>query len=114
MFKIPKRSDTEMHFNRIVIAVMGDRTELRSCFHFVCLLDSFPHPLKKKSVYIPEMPEKFGRIKCHCPYLEARAIIESVAFFPGHSSLWTAGRLQIQCSVMSTSPPTHSRVTLGG
>lgn len=47
MFKIPKRSDTEMHFNRIVIAVMGDKTELRSCFNFVCLLDSSPTHLKK-------------------------------------------------------------------
>lgn len=84
MCKIPERGDTEMHFNRIVIAVVGDRTELRICFHFVWSLDSFPPPTSKKnnnSVYIPEMPERFGRVACHCPYLDALYCYRKWIFF---------------------------------
>lgn len=58
MCKIPERGDTEMHFNRIVIAVVGDRTELRICFHFVWSLDSFPPPTSKKTTTL------FTFLKC--------------------------------------------------
>lgn len=44
MCKIAERGDTEMHFNRVVVAVVGDGTELRICFHFVWSLDSVPPP----------------------------------------------------------------------
>lgn len=62
------RGDTEMHFNRVVVAVVGDRTELSiSVFILSGCLILFPHPLKTKktptnppSVYIPEMPERLG------------------------------------------------------
>jgi len=42
--KAPERGDTEMHFNRVVVAVVGGGTELRICFHFVWSLDSVPPP----------------------------------------------------------------------
>lgn len=79
MCKVPERGDTEMHFNRVVVAVVGDGTELRICFHFVWSLDSVPPPTSKKkpqtpqtpSVYIPGMPERLGRVACCCPYLDA-------------------------------------------
>lgn len=62
------RGDTEMHFNRVVVAVVGDGTELSiSVFILSGCLILFPHPLKTKktptnppSVYIPEMPERLG------------------------------------------------------
>lgn len=63
------RGHTEMHFNRVVVAVVGDGTELSiSVFILSGRLILFPHPLKTKktptnppSVYIPEMPERLGR-----------------------------------------------------
>lgn len=49
------RGDTEMHFNRVVVAVVGDGTELSiSVFILSGLLILFPHPLKtKKTNKIP-------------------------------------------------------------
>lgn len=44
------RSDTEMHFNRVVVAVVGDGTELSiSVFILSGRLILFPHPLKTKN-----------------------------------------------------------------
>lgn len=116
-----------MHFNRIVTAVVGDRTELRICFHFVWSLDSFSptrfqkNKTKKKannSVYIPEMPERFGRVPYGCPYLDALCCYRKrivVGFFsppfPHHVSLQAVGRRPVQRFVISTSL-TNPRATL--
>lgn len=44
------RGDTEMHFNRVVVAVVGDGTELSlSVFILSGRLILFPHPLKTKN-----------------------------------------------------------------
>lgn len=50
MCQVSERGDTEMHFNRVVVAVVRDGTELRICFHFVWSLDSVPPPTKKKKI----------------------------------------------------------------
>lgn len=55
------RGDTEMHFNRVVVAVVGDGTELRiSVFILSGHLILFPYPLKTPQ----QNPPLFTFLKC--------------------------------------------------